>query len=71
MRRRASVAARDYAARGLVVRSNRQCRATFDQIEWDDATAEDCRQLVRLAIREDLEREQDWTDARPRAAGPA
>ena len=33
----------------------------FHQIEWDDATAEDCRHIVRLAIREDLEREQDWT----------
>jgi nicotinate-nucleotide pyrophosphorylase (carboxylating) len=33
----------------------------FHQIEWDALTAEDCRQLVRLAIREDLEREQDWT----------
>ncbi len=33
----------------------------FHQIEWDEATAEDCRQLVRMAIREDLEREQDWT----------
>lgn len=33
----------------------------FHQLEWDEATAEDCRQIVRLAIREDLEREQDWT----------
>lgn len=33
----------------------------FQQIAWDDATAEDCRAIVRLAIREDLEREQDWT----------
>lgn len=33
----------------------------FRQIEWDDDVAEDCRQLVRLAVREDLEREQDWT----------
>jgi nicotinate-nucleotide pyrophosphorylase (carboxylating) len=33
----------------------------FDQIEWDEAAADDCRQIVRLAIREDLEREQDWT----------
>jgi len=33
----------------------------FQQIEWDAATSEDCRQLVRLAVREDLERQQDWT----------
>lgn len=33
----------------------------FRQIEWDDALDDDCRQLVRLAVREDLEREQDWT----------
>jgi nicotinate-nucleotide pyrophosphorylase (carboxylating) len=33
----------------------------FQQIDWDAATEEDCRQLVRLAVREDLEREQDWT----------
>ena len=33
----------------------------FLQIDWDDATADDCRQLVQLAVREDLERELDWT----------
>jgi nicotinate-nucleotide pyrophosphorylase (carboxylating) len=33
----------------------------FRQIEWDAETIEDCRQIVRLAIREDLEREHDWT----------
>lgn len=33
----------------------------FQQIEWDEATADDCRQLVRLAVREDLERAHDWT----------
>jgi nicotinate-nucleotide pyrophosphorylase (carboxylating) len=33
----------------------------FRQIEWDEDVAEDCRELVRLAVREDLEREQDWT----------
>ena len=33
----------------------------FQQIEWDAATIEYCRQLVRLAVREDLERQQDWT----------
>ena len=33
----------------------------FQQIEWDAKVEEDCRALVRLAVREDLEREQDWT----------
>ena len=33
----------------------------FQQIEWDDAVAEDCRQIVRLAVREDLARKFDWT----------
>jgi len=33
----------------------------FRQIEWDQLVEEDCRALVRLAAREDLEREQDWT----------
>jgi nicotinate-nucleotide pyrophosphorylase (carboxylating) len=33
----------------------------FSQLEWNDAVAEDCRQLVRLAVREDLDRFHDWT----------
>jgi nicotinate-nucleotide pyrophosphorylase (carboxylating) len=33
----------------------------FHQIEWDAAVEEDCRQLVRLAVREDLDRVFDWT----------
>lgn len=33
----------------------------FHQVGWDAATIEDCRAIVRLAVREDLEREQDWT----------
>lgn len=33
----------------------------FHQIEWDSATAENWRELVRLAIREDLDRAYDWT----------
>ena len=33
----------------------------FQQIEWDALVEEDCRALVRLAVREDLERGQDWT----------
>jgi len=44
-------------------------------MEWGDALADDCRQIVRLAIREDLDRSHDWTsvalapaDARGHAA---
>lgn len=33
----------------------------FQQIEWDADLIDDCRQLIRLAIREDLGRQHDWT----------
>jgi nicotinate-nucleotide pyrophosphorylase (carboxylating) len=33
----------------------------FQQIEWDKFAEEECRRLVRLAVAEDLERQQDWT----------
>jgi nicotinate-nucleotide pyrophosphorylase (carboxylating) len=33
----------------------------FHQIHWDDYVQDDCRQIVRLAIREDLDRFYDWT----------
>jgi nicotinate-nucleotide pyrophosphorylase (carboxylating) len=33
----------------------------FAQIEWDAALEDDLRQLVRLAVREDLDRQYDWT----------
>jgi nicotinate-nucleotide pyrophosphorylase (carboxylating) len=33
----------------------------FRQIAWDDEIADDCRHLVRLAVREDLDRWHDWT----------
>lgn len=33
----------------------------FRQIEWDAEAEDDCRQLIRLAVREDLERLYDWT----------
>src|SRR4051812_35282543 len=33
----------------------------YRQIEWDPQMADDCRQLIRLAIREDLDRLYDWT----------
>ena len=35
----------------------------FTQVHWDDVLADHCRQLVRLAVREDLGREVDWTTA--------
>ena len=47
----------------------------FQQLEWDATVEDDLRQLVRLAVREDLARGHDWTtvalvgpDARGRAA---
>jgi nicotinate-nucleotide pyrophosphorylase (carboxylating) len=33
----------------------------FEQIAWDDRLEDDCRQIVRLAIREDLDRGHDLT----------
>lgn len=33
----------------------------YRQIEWDARLEDDCRQLVRLAVREDLDRFYDWT----------
>lgn len=33
----------------------------FQQLDWNPDVAEDCRQLVRLAVREDLDRHYDWT----------
>jgi nicotinate-nucleotide pyrophosphorylase (carboxylating) len=33
----------------------------FRQLEWDAAIEDDLRQLVRLAVREDLDRQHDWT----------
>ena len=33
----------------------------YRQIAWDDDAEDDCRQLVRLAVREDLGRLYDWT----------
>jgi len=47
----------------------------FHQLTWDATLEDDLRQLVRLAVREDLDRHYDWTtvalvspDARGRAA---
>lgn len=33
----------------------------FRPVEWDADAEDDCRQLIRLAVREDLERLYDWT----------
>jgi nicotinate-nucleotide pyrophosphorylase (carboxylating) len=33
----------------------------FQQIAWDDRTADDCCQIIRLAVREDLEKSYDLT----------
>jgi nicotinate-nucleotide pyrophosphorylase (carboxylating) len=33
----------------------------FQQLDWNAALEDDLRQLVRLAVREDLDRQYDWT----------
>jgi len=33
----------------------------FQQIQWDQRIEEDCRTLIKLAVREDLDQQQDWT----------
>ena len=33
----------------------------FEQTKWDEVLEDDCRQLIRLAVREDLGRTFDWT----------
>ncbi len=50
-------------------------RRDFQHLDWDETLDDDLRQLVRLAVREDLGRQNDWTtialvgpDARGRAA---
>jgi len=46
----------------------------FQQVEWDETLEHDCRQLVRLAVREDLERQLDVTTValiEPEAQGRA
>jgi nicotinate-nucleotide pyrophosphorylase (carboxylating) len=35
--------------------------ADFHQLEWDAVVEDDLRQLIRLAVREDLAKQQDWT----------
>jgi nicotinate-nucleotide pyrophosphorylase (carboxylating) len=43
------------------MKENMTVRRDYRQIVWDEAVEDDCRQLVRLAVREDLERKYDWT----------
>jgi nicotinate-nucleotide pyrophosphorylase (carboxylating) len=33
----------------------------FRQLDWDELLEDDCRQIARLAAREDLDRGHDWT----------
>ena len=33
----------------------------FASVEWDELTVDDCRQLIRLAVREDFRNSFDWT----------
>ncbi len=41
--------------------SERMMGKDFSQIEWDERVEDDCRQIIRLAVREDLDRQYDWT----------
>jgi nicotinate-nucleotide pyrophosphorylase (carboxylating) len=34
----------------------------FHQLTWDESLDDDLRQLIRLAVREDLARQNDWND---------
>ena len=34
---------------------------TFTQLTWGGDTLDDARHLIRLAVREDLSNQQDWT----------
>ena len=36
-------------------------RKDYTQVAWDERLIDDARQLIRLAVREDLDRFQDWT----------
>src|SRR5262245_17791696 len=40
---------------------SRMGRKEYRQIEWDAALEDDLRQLIRLAVREDLAGHHDWT----------
>lgn len=40
---------------------NAQVLADFTQLDWSPAIEDDLRQIVRLAVREDLDRFHDWT----------
>jgi nicotinate-nucleotide pyrophosphorylase (carboxylating) len=53
------------SAKGTVFRGAKDDNGTmkkdYRQLTWDADVEHDCRQLVRLAILEDLERGHDWT----------
>jgi len=58
-----------------LLRSEPNVAKEFHQIEWNAEVEDDFRQIVRLAVREDLDRKNDWTtlalvplDARGKAA---
>src|SRR5262245_43217136 len=43
------------------IREMVEMAADFQQLEWSPAIEDDLRQIVRLAVREDLDRGHDWT----------
>jgi nicotinate-nucleotide pyrophosphorylase (carboxylating) len=46
---------------GYYARSSKTMPKEFQQLGWDELTADQCRRLVRAAVLEDLDRGQDWT----------
>lgn len=48
-------------AHSKIIRAQLIVAKDFHQIEWDAALEDDCRQIVCLAVREDLDRVHDWT----------
>ena len=47
--------------RHVVLRGDEKLPAQHQQIVWDDDLRQDLAELTRMAIREDLQRLQDWT----------
>ena len=58
----------------LRLSDNLRMAKEFQQLDWNELIEDDLRQLVRLAVREDLDRQYDWTTValvEPRPQGRA
>lgn len=60
-RHRSGPHAEQSLARILFVTTGGTVRKEFRPVRWDQRTLDDCRQLIRLAVREDLDRGYDLT----------